>query len=237
MFAIAYHTPLPIANSDALIGMHTERPQPEERDILVEVRAVSVNPVDVKIRASATPPNGARILGWDAAGIVVEVGKQVTLFKPGDEVYYAGALDRPGSNAQFQLVDERIAAHKPRTLDFPAAAALPLTTITAWEALFDRLDVRRSTSGLPPTLLIIGGAGGVGSMAIQLARQVKDLTIVATASRPESIAWCKKLGAHHVIDHGRPLIDQLNRLGIPAPGFVLSTTHTESHFESIAALM
>jgi zinc-binding alcohol dehydrogenase family protein len=158
------------------------------------------------------------------------------LFKTGDEVFYAGAIDRPGCNSEFHIVDERIVGPKPKSLDFAQAAALPLTSITAWEALFDRLDVRRPVPGTN-AIVIIGGAGGVGSMAIQLARRLTDLTVIATASRAETIAWCRDLGAHHVIDHRQPLAAQVAGLGLGAPGFVLSTTNTATHFSEVATLI
>jgi NADPH:quinone reductase-like Zn-dependent oxidoreductase len=169
--------------------------------LLVEVRAVSVNPVDYKVRASAPPPAGtAKVIGYDAAGVVVEAGPQSSLFRPGDEVFYAGSIIRSGTNAEFHLVDERIVGHKPRSLGFAEAAALPLTSITAWEALFDRMDIRKPVVGAPPSVLIIGGAGGVSSIAIQLVRALTELTVVATASRPETRSWVKNLGAHHALD-------------------------------------
>lgn len=238
MKAIGYQQPGAIDRSDALVDITLPTPVPEGRDILVAVKAVSVNPVDVKVRASRQPEPGAwTVLGWDAAGIVTATGPDATLFKPGDEVFYAGALTRPGSNAEYHLVDERIVGAKPASLDWAAAAALPLTSITAWEALFDRLDVKKPVPGAAPALLIIGGAGGVGSIAIQIARQLTDLTVIATASRPETVAWVREMGAHHVIDHSQPLADQVAALGIGAPAFVFSTTQTSRHLGEIAALI
>ena len=184
------------------------------------------------------PDDGqAKVLGWDAAGTVVAVGPDATLFKPGDEVFYAGDLTRPGTDAEFHLVDERIVGHKPASLGFAEAAALPLTAITAWETLFDRLDLRRAVPGATPALLIIGGAGGVGSIAVQLARRLTKLTVIATASRPETQVWVRDLGAHHVIDHGKPLAAEVAALGIGAPGFVFSTTNTTDHLAEIVALI
>jgi zinc-binding alcohol dehydrogenase family protein len=162
-------------------------------------------------------------VGYDAAGVVVDTGREAQLFKPGDEVFYAGSIGRPGANMEFHLVDERIVGRKPRTLDFAAAAALPLTSITAWEAMFDRLDVAKPVPGAARAILILGGAGGVGSIAIQLARQLTDLTIVATASRPETVQWAKDMGAHHVIDHKKPLAPQIAGLGIGSPAFIFAT--------------
>lgn len=239
MRAVGYKTPLPITEANSLVDIDLPRPTPEGRDLLVEIKAVSVNPVDTKVRRS-TPPEGEswKVLGWDAVGVVVETGPDATLFKPGDEVFYAGALTRPGSNAEFHLVDERIVGPKPRSLNWSEAAALPLTAITAWETLFDRLDVKgRAVPGAAPAILVIGGAGGVGSIAIQLARKLTDLTVVATASRPETKAWATDLGAHHVVDHSRPLAEQVSELRIGEPAFVFSTTNTDQHLEEIAKLI
>ncbi len=198
MRAVGYRKSLPISDPDALIDLEVEVPEPGEHDLLVRVEAVSVNPVDVKVRAGSDPGGEVKILGYDASGVVEKVGSAVTLFRPGDEVYYAGSIARPGTDSRFHAVDERIVGHKPATLDFAEAAALPLTTITAWEALFDRL---RLTSGSTGTLLVLGGAGGVGSVLIQLARKLTGLEIVATASRPESRQWALDRGAHRVIGH------------------------------------
>ncbi|GLK55185.1 zinc-binding alcohol dehydrogenase family protein [Methylopila capsulata] len=238
MRAIAFDAPRPIDAPDALVDIALPDPAPSGRDILVEVRAVSVNPVDTKVRKSATPPAGEpRVLGYDAAGVVRAVGPEATLFKAGDEVFYAGALERPGTNAELHLVDERIVGRKPASLSFGEAAALPLTTITAWEALFDRLDVAKPVPGAARAVLIIGGAGGVGSIAIQLARRLTDLTVIATASRPETQGWVRELGAHHVIDHRQPLADQVAALGLGQPAFVFSTTNTADHLAEIVQLI
>ncbi|AQZ54511.1 zinc-binding alcohol dehydrogenase family protein [Martelella mediterranea] len=234
MKAIGYEKPGAIDREDALIDIELPRPEPTGRDLLVEVAAISVNPVDTKIRASATPPEGEyKVLGWDAVGRVAETGPDVTNFKVGDAVYYAGSLIRPGANSQFHLVDERIVGHKPTSLTNAEAAALPLTAITAYEMLFDRLDVARPVPGAANAILIVGGAGGVGSIAIQLARALTGLTVIATASRPETMSWVKELGAHHVIDHSKPIAGQVAALGIGAPGFVFSTTQTHRHLEEI----
>jgi NADPH2:quinone reductase len=234
MRAIAYQTPQPITAETALVDIELPTPEPLGRDLLVEIKAVSVNPVDTKVRSKAAPPEGEwRVLGFDAAGVVKAVGPDVTLFKPGDAVFYAGSIDRPGTNAEFHLVDERIVGRKPASLDFAAAAALPLTAITAWEMLFDRLKVRDGVSGAANAILIIGGAGGVGSIAVQLARSLTDLTVIATASRPETAAWVKELGAHHVVDHSKPLAAEVEALGIGAPAFVFSTTNTAQHLPAI----
>ena len=192
MKAVTYFKPLPIDHDDSLIDVTLERPTPGSRDLLVEVRAISVNPVDAKIRAGGGPgaPGGPeKILGWDAAGVVAAVGSGVTLFAPGDEVYYAGAIDRSGSYAESQLVDERIVGRKPASIGFSEAAALPLTRITAWELLFDRLKIRIGKPADAGSLLVLGGAGGVGSIATQVARRMTGLTVIATASRPETQAW------------------------------------------------
>jgi zinc-binding alcohol dehydrogenase family protein len=238
MRAIGYREPQDISAETSLITLDLPEPVATGRDLLVEVKAISVNPVDTKVRRNARPPEGeARILGWDAAGIVKAVGPEVTAFRPGDAVFYAGALDRPGANMELHLVDERIVGPKPKSLSFTEAAALPLTMITAWEMLFDRLKVRDPVPGAAPALLIVGGAGGVGSAAIQLARRLTDLTVIATASRPETQAWASELGAHHVVDHSRPLAEEVAALGIGAPGLVFFTTHTAQHLPEILKLV
>ncbi len=238
MKAVGYRTAGAIDRHDALVDIDLETPVARGRDLLVAVRAVSVNPVDTKVRQGMAPEGDAwKILGWDAAGVVIAVGETVEGFSVGDEVYYAGALDRPGTNAEYHLIDERIVAHKPTSLGFADAAALPLTAITAWETLFDRLVVTRPVPGAAPALLIVGGAGGVGSIAIQIARATTDLTVIATASRPETADWCRALGAHHVIDHSKPLDGEIAALGLGAPAFVFSTTSTDQHVSSIATLI
>ena len=238
MRAIGYREPGGIDRDDALLDIDLPMPDATGRDLLVAVKAVSVNPVDTKIRKGARPDgDDPKVLGWDAAGIVQAAGPEASLFRPGDAVFYAGAIGRPGSNAEFQLVDERIVGAKPRKLDWGAAAALPLTTVTAWEMLFDRLDVGRPVPGAAPAIVIIGGAGGVGSIAIQLARALTGLTVIATASRPETISWVREMGAHHVVDHGQPLAAQVAGLGLGAPAFVFSTTQTDRHLLEIAEMI
>ncbi len=238
MRAIGYKSSKPITETDALFDFELPMPEAKGHDLLVEVRAVSVNPVDTKIRRNQPPENGqTRVLGFDAAGIVKAVGESVTLFRPGDEVFYAGAINRPGSNSEFHLVDERIVGKKPKTLSFEEAAALPLTAITAYEALFHRLKVNDPVPGGANAILIIGGAGGVGSIAIQLARQLTDLTVIATASRPETKEWVKQLGAHHVLDHSQPLAPQVEALGLGSPSFVFSTTQSDLHVADSIALI
>jgi NADPH2:quinone reductase len=238
MKAVGYKIPGPIDADASLVDVTLPEPTTAGRDLLVEVKAVSVNPVDYKVRRSTAPQGGDwKVLGWDAAGIVRAIGSDVSIFRPGDEVFYAGSITRPGTNAELHLVDERIVGRKPASLDWAEAAALPLTALTAWEALFDRLDVTKPVPGAAPAILIVGGAGGVGSIAVQIARQLTDLTVIATASRPETREWVKALGAHHVIDHSKPLALQVEALGIGAPAFVFSTTHTEAHVADIAELI
>lgn len=238
MRAVGYQQSLPIEAEASLVDIELPRPEPGPRDLLVEIKAVSVNPVDTKVRKRAqAEPGGYKVLGYDAAGVVTAVGDQVTLFKPGDEVFYAGAITRQGTNAEFHVVDERLVGAKPRTLSFEEAAALPLTTLTAWETLFDRLDIKRPVKGAANAILIVGAAGGVGSIAVQLARRLTDVTVIATASRPETQGWARELGAHHVIDHTKPLAEQVEALGLGAPAFVFSITHTDSHFAEIAKLI
>jgi NADPH2:quinone reductase len=238
MKAVGYKKSLPIDAADALIDFEAPKPEPAGRDIRVAVKAISANPVDYKVRKRAEPPEGqVKILGYDAAGIVDAVGPEVTLFKPGDEVFYAGSIQRQGTNSEFHLVDERIVGRKPCSLSFAQAAALPLTTITAWELLFDRLGAVPGKSLDPRTLLITGGAGGVGSILIQLARRLTGLTVVATATRPESQKWCLELGAHAVIDHARPMKEQIEKLKLPPVALVASLTATDQHYKAIADFM
>lgn len=238
MKAIAYRQSLPIDHPESLIDIELPAPQPSGRDLLVAVKAISVNPVDVKIRNNVAPADGqAKVIGWDAAGVVQAVGPEATLFKPGDQVWYAGDLTRAGTNSELHLVDERIVGHKPSHLDYAQAAALPLTTITAWELLFERLEVSRDKSLQGKSLLVIGAAGGVGSIMVQLARQLTGLTVIGTASRPETGEWIKQLGAHHVIDHSQPLHEEIARLGLPPVTYVASLNQTDKHWASIAELV
>jgi zinc-binding alcohol dehydrogenase family protein len=238
MKAVGYKKSLPIDANDALIDFETAKPEPKGRDVRVAVKAISANPVDYKVRKRAAPPEGeTKILGFDAAGVVDAVGSEVTLFRPGDEVFYAGSILRQGTNSEFHLVDERIVGHKPKSLPFAEAAALPLTSITAWELLFDRLGAVPGKSVDPRTLLIVGGAGGVGSILIQLARRLTGLTVVATASREQSQKWCLDLGAHAVVDHARPMKEQIEKLKVPPVALVASLTNTDQHYKAIAELM
>ncbi len=219
------------SNLDALQDITVPQPTASGHDLLVAVKAISVNPVDTKVRHGFTGSE-PRILGWDAVGEVVAIGEAVTLFKPGDEVWYAGSLTRAGSNGEFQLVDERIAALKPKSVDNASAAALPLTAITAWELLFDRLGLQENGSK-SDVLLIVGAAGGVGSILTQLARKLTNATVIGTASRPESQKWVQELGAHQVIDHSKSLTDELKRVGIGHVTHVASLTHTDRHYQQI----
>src|SRR6266403_940878 len=238
MKAVGYYRSLPIDQDEALIDLEVEKPTPTGRDLLVKVEAVSVNPVDTKVRHRASGEKGApKILGFDAAGIVAETGPECSLFKPGDKVFYAGSILRQGTNQEFHLVDERIVGAMPKTLSFAEAAALPLTSITAWEMLFDRLAIRIGKPADAGAILIIGGAGGVGSIAIQLARRLTGLTIVTTASRPETRQWCLELGAHHVIDHRKSMVDQLAALGIKQAEYIFGVTNSDQHFAEIVELV
>ena len=234
MKAVGYRQSYPIDHPDALVDFELPAPVASGRDLLIDVHAISVNPVDTKIRSGVAPDVDAfKILGWDAAGIVRSVGEQVSLFKPGDRVMYAGSLLRQGTNSEQHLVDERVVGHAPASIDFDAAAALPLTAITAWEMLFDRLQIPRGTAGEPGTLLVVGAAGGVGSIMLQLARQLTNWTVIGTASRPETHQWAIDLGAHHVIDHSKPLSLELQRIGIPQVDCVASLTHTDLHLAEL----
>lgn len=241
MKAIAFTHPSPIEAKDSLLEVELPQPELGPRDLLVNVRAVSVNPVDTKVRGarhqgSASDNTGKpRVLGWDAAGVVVERGATVTRFDLGDEVYYAGALDRPGSNAEYQAVDERLVGRKPKSIAFAEAAALPLTSITAWELLFDRFGVREGERG--GSLLVSGAAGGVGSILVQLASRLTELTVVATASRPETVAWVTKMGAHFVIDHTKPLAAQIDGLHLPPMKYVASLTATARNFAQLVEVL
>ncbi|CAG9174828.1 zinc-binding alcohol dehydrogenase family protein [Cupriavidus pinatubonensis] len=238
MKAIGLTRYLPISDPDSLVDIELETPAASGHDLLVKVEAIAVNPVDTKVRAPKpqVEPN-PRVLGWDAAGTVVAVGPDVSLFKVGDPVYYAGSITRPGANAEYHLVDERIAGHKPASLDFAHAAALPLTAITAWEALFDRLGVSPKGDDAGKSVLIIGGAGGVGSIGIQLAKTLAGLTVIATAARPESQAWCRRLGADHTVDHRSDMAAQLKALGFAQVDYILCFNDTDGHFPAMADLI
>ncbi|PWK35221.1 zinc-binding alcohol dehydrogenase family protein [Cupriavidus plantarum] len=235
MKAIGLTRYLSIADPQSLFDVELPRPEAAGHDLLVKIEAVAVNPVDTKVRAPKDKVEPSpRVLGWDAAGTVVAVGADVTLFKVGDPVFYAGSITRPGTNSEYHLVDERIAGHKPASLDFAHAAALPLTAITAWEALFDRLGVSEKGEHEGKSVLIIGGAGGVGSIGIQLAKVLAKLTVIATASRPESEAWVRKLGADHTIDHRGDIPAQLRTLGFENVDYILCFNDTDRHFKAMA---
>ena len=234
MKAVGYRQSLPITNPESLMDLELPDPRPAGPDLLVQVKAISVNPVDAKVRMRSAPPTGeTKVLGWDASAVVVETGPEVTMFRAGDEVWYAGSIVRPGTNAQLHLVDERIVGRKPRSLDFAQAAAMPLTSITAWELLFDRLQIAPGKAPGDNSLLIIGAAGGVGSILTQLACRLTSLTVIATASRPQTSEWVRSLGAHEVIDHSQPLSEELQRIGIPNVTHVASLTKTDLHYPEI----
>ncbi|MFG0324589.1 zinc-binding alcohol dehydrogenase family protein [Pseudomonas sp. zjy_15] len=236
MKAVVYTQPgLPIQDPQSLYDAQLPEPKTGARDLLVEVKAIAVNPVDTKIRASRGGEQ-PQVLGWDAVGVVREVGPEVTLFQPGDEVFYAGAIDRAGSYSERHVVDERIVGHKPRSLDNASAAALPLTSITAWELLFDRLGVEEN-GGQGQSLLVIGAAGGVGSILVQLASKLTQLVVIGTASRPETQAWVKELGAHHVIDHTKPIPHQLEALKLNPVDHVISLTHTDTYLPQLVEVL
>ncbi|GJL51610.1 MAG: NADPH:quinone reductase [Nitrospirales bacterium] len=235
MKAVGLYQYLPIENEKSLVDVQIDRPKPTGKDLLVNVRAISINPVDTKVRApkneTETTP---RILGWDAAGEVIAVGSEVESFAVGDQVFYAGDITRPGSNSEYQLVDERIVGKKPTSLTFDKAAALPLTGITAWEGLFERLGISPSGEDAGKSILIIGGAGGVGSIAIQLAKQLAKLHVVATASRPESMAWIKQLGADQVVNHRNALDKELSAIALPQVDYIFCLNNTAQHWASMA---
>jgi zinc-binding alcohol dehydrogenase family protein len=238
MKAIGFYKNYPIDHPEALLDLELETPEIGEYDILVEVKAVSVNPVDTKIRAGGTIlPNHPRIAGWDAAGIVRETGAKTTGFKVGDRVWYAGDITRQGSNAERQAVDERIVGLMPKSLNFAQAASLPLTAITAWELLFDRLAAHATDPIQHNVLLITGAAGGVGSILIQLARRLTGLTVIGTASRKETRDWAIQLGAHYVIDHNEPWLPQLTALGISEVSHVIGLHNSASYTAQIAEVL
>ncbi|MEM8836514.1 MAG: zinc-binding alcohol dehydrogenase family protein [Pseudomonadota bacterium] len=235
MKAVGFRQSLPASDENALDDIILEMPTPGPRDLLVRVKAVSVNPVDVKVRALMPPETGHKVLGYDAAGTVVAVESDVSLFKPGDDVFYSGDITRPGTNAVHHLVDERIVGRKPSSLTFADAAAIPLTAITAWEMVFDCFDLEEG-GGSGDALLIIGGAGGVGSILIQIAKKLTNLTVIATASRPETSDWCKAMGADHIINHRNPLDEEIKALGI-TPRYVAALTGSNGHFDAIIELI
>jgi len=235
MKAVGLYKYLPVDNPESLIDVEIPKPEARGRDLLVRVKAVSVNPVDTKVRSPKdkveTEP---KILGWDAAGVVEAVGEEVSLLSVGNEVYYAGSITLQGCDSEYHLVDERIAARKPRSLSFEEAAAMPLTTITAWEAFFDRMGIPRSESPSGKSLLVIAGAGGVGSIAIQIAKKLAGLHVIATASRGETEAWCREMGADEVINHREPFKDEFERIGAREVDYILCAANTEAHLQNMA---
>ena len=237
MKAVAYQNPLPITDEQSLMDVHLPDPEPSGRDVLVEVRAISANPIDTKVRRTVSAAERMwKVLGWDATGVVRAVGEDVSLFKVGDEVWYAGDITRAGANSELHVVDERVVGRKPKTLSFAEAAALPLTGITAWEILFDRLLITKN-GNVKKTIIVIGAGGGVGSIMVQLLRELTSFTIIGTASRPDTHDWLKQLGVHHVINHHEPLAPQLAAVGIESVDYVASLTHTHLYFEQLAQLL
>jgi NADPH2:quinone reductase len=232
MHAVAYRKSLPISDPESLVDVQLPVPEPGPRDLLVRVEAVSVNPVDVKVRAGSDPAGSEKVIGWDAAGVVVAIGSEVNLFAVGDEVFATGEITKPGTNSRFYVVDERIAGRKPASLSFAEAAALPLTAITAWESVFEKFGLRRESEGV---LLVLGAAGGVGSILIQLVRALTGVTVVATASRPESREWVKELGAHHVADH-HDLVASVRAVAPDGVDWIFSP-HSAGQIEAFAELL
>ena len=238
MKAVGLYKYLPIDAPDALVDVEVDKPTPQGRELLVSVHAVAVNPVDTKMRSpqdkvEETP----RILGWDASGVVEAVGPDASLYKVGDEVFYAGSFTQPGCNSEFHVVDERIVGNKPKSINFAESAALPLTSITAWESMFDRLGIQEGDSEVGKKVLIIGGAGGVGSMATQFVKQLTSLEVTVTASRPESKQWCKDLGVDHIINHYLDIPEQVHEKGIDGYDYILCFNDTDEHWLSIAAVI
>jgi len=242
MKAVGYTQSLPINNPQSLMDIELPQPKASGHDLLVRVLSIAVNPVDFKIRENVKPEHDLyKVLGWDAVGEVVAIGESVNHFKPGDKVYYAGDLNRQGSNAEYQLVDERIVGHKPKSLSDGEAAALPLTAITAWELLFERLSIKQqhpdTKKQSDDIILIVGAAGGVGSILVQLASALTGATVIATASRTSSAQWVKKLGADYVIDHSQSLVEQVEQLAIGQVTHVASLTHTDTYLDSYVELL
>ena len=242
MKAVGYLSAGPLSQPESLHDIEVDMPEPGARDLLVKIHAIAVNPVDFKIRQNVSPDNGHyKILGWDAVGEVVATGSDTTAFAPGDIVYYAGDLTRQGSNAEYQLVDERIAAHKPKSLSDAEAAAMPLTTITAWELLFQHLKVKKHSPDTPAAseevVLVVGASGGVGSILVQLIKHLTGATVVATASRQSSRDWIKELGADYVIDHSQPMVPQIDALNIQSITHIASLTHTDCYLDTYVELL
>lgn len=237
MPAVAYRKSLPVDDAESLVDTTLPVPRPGPRDLLVQVEAIAVNPVDYKVRQNNDPGGVPKVLGWDAAGTVVAVGEEVTSFRVGDEVFYAGALDRPGANSRFHTVDERIVGHKPASLSFAEAAALPLTSLTAWEGLFEHLGLHTDALKQSGTLLVTAAAGGVGAMVSQLARALTSLTVIGTASRPETAEFARRMGAAHLVDHHKPLAPQVGELAPDGVDFVFSTAGTDRNLAAYADIV
>ncbi|WP_416441873.1 zinc-binding alcohol dehydrogenase family protein [Leeuwenhoekiella sp. A16] len=238
MKAVGIKKSLPIDQEESFIVFETEKPTPQKRDLLIKIKAVAVNPVDYKVRQGSAKDKvleEPKILGWDAVGVVEATGPDVELFKEGDEVYYAGDITRPGCNAEYQLIDERLVGHKPKNLSDAEAAAMPLTALTAWECIFDRLDIKKD-GGEGKSILIIGGAGGVGSVAIQLAKKLTKLEVVTTASRKETEEWCLDKGADAVVNH-KDLINSVKEKGYKEFDYILNVVDTEAHWDATAELI
>ena len=238
MKAIGFKQSLSITEEESLIAFETKKPSPKGMDLLVKISAISVNPIDYKVRQKEAKKgvlDEPKIIGWDAVGTVVAVGDQASQFKVDDEIFYAGDINRNGCNAEYQLVDERIVGIKPKSLSNAEAAAIPLTALTAWESLFDRIKISRSNKS-SKTILILSGAGGVGSIAIQIAKKVAGLTVIATASRPESIEWCKKMGADHVVNHYN-LESELEKIGYCQVDYILDYVNLEEYWDRIANII
>lgn len=238
MKAIGFKTSLPVSNPDSFIAFETDIPKPSGRQLLVKVAAVSVNPVDFKVRqnsAKGKTLETPKVIGWDAVGTVEAVGESASLFKAGDQVFYAGDITKPGSNQAYQLIDERIVGRAPEKVGLAAAAAMPLTALTAWEILFDRIRIQPDKDK-GKSILVIGGAGGVGSVAIQLAKKVAGLTVIATASRPETISWCKQMGADHVVNH-KDLVHAVRQAGFKSVDFIVDFVDTHAYWDSMTELI
>ena len=237
MKAVGFKTSLPISNPESFIDFETPIPSPTSYDLLVKIKAVGVNPVDFKIRQNSAKDivlDSPKIIGWDATGIVEAIGDKVTQFKKGDEVYYAGDINRPGCNAEYQLIDERIVGRKPAGLSYIQAAAMPLTTLTAWEAIFDRLRIHEKDKG--KSILIIGGAGGVGSIAIQIAKKIAGLKVIATASRQQTAEWCRQMGADIVVNH-KDLVNEVRKTGPQYVDFIFDCANVNFYWEAIVDLI
>ncbi|WP_445115223.1 zinc-binding alcohol dehydrogenase family protein [Acinetobacter sp. WZC-1] len=238
MKAIAFKSPHPVSHPEVFSDIEYDMPIARGRDLLVEVKAISINPIDIKVRQRTPVDNQQwKILGHDAVGVVRAIGEEVEHFGIGDEVFYAGTIHRDGSYAEYQLVDERITGHKPVSLNHAEAAALPLTSVTAWEMLFDRLRVHKPVAGQSPSILVIGAAGGVGSITVQLLKALTDLKVIATASRPESRAWLTKIGADYIVDHNQPLQQQVMALGMGLPSYIFSVTGTTHYTRDLENLI